>query len=107
MNEQTNIDLNLRLQKDAELLDKLVGKTVVHLCNEWCVERRVFRKFYAINKISSVELEIEPHKAIILNFTDGHLKMFLNLDQFDDYLCKIDDYGSIKEYLLDNGFSAF
>ena len=108
MNEQTNIDTDLRLQNDAELLAKLVGKTVVHLSNEWCAERVKFRKFYSIRRISSVELELEPHKAIVMRFCDESKPiMFLNLDQFDNYFCKIDDYGSIKEYLEDNGFSAF
>ena len=84
MNEQTNIDTDLRLQNDAELLAKLVGKTVVHLSSEWCAERGTFRKFYSIRRISSVELELEPHKAIVMRFCDKSKPiMFLNLDQFD------------------------
>lgn len=95
------------LQHDAELLAKLIGKTIVHLTSEWDEERMTFRKFYDIKEISSVELECEPHRAIILKFTKGNPIMFLNLEQFDEYLCKIDIYGSIREYLEAKGFSAF
>ena len=95
------------LQKDAETLAKLIGKPIVHLTNEWDVNRNVYRKFYDIKEISSVELECEPHKAIILNFTKGNPIMFLNLEQFEEYYCKIDEYGSIQEYLKAMGFSAF
>ena len=94
-------------EKDAETLAKLIGKKVVHLTRAWDEERRVFRKFYDIREISSVELECEPHKAIVLRFTNGDPRTFMNLDQFEDYICKVDDYGSIKEYLKARGFSTF
>ena len=100
-------DPNYTLEKDAETLAKLIGKKVVHLTSKWDEERRTFRKFYDIREISSVELECEPHKAIILRFTNGDPLVFMNLDQFDDYICKVDDYGSIGEYLEAKGFSAF
>ena len=98
---------DLRLQKDAETLAKLIGKKVVHLTSKWDEERRTFRKFYEIREVSGVELECEPHKAIILRFTNGDPLVFMNLDQFDDYICKVDEYGSIREYLEAKGFSAF
>lgn len=94
-------------ERDAETLAKLIGKKVVHLRSAWDEERKTFRKFYEIREISSVELECEPHKAIVLRFTNGDPLMFLNLDQFDDYSCKVDDYGSIKEYLQAKEFSTF
>ena len=94
-------------ERDAETLAKLIGKKVVHLRSTWDEERRTFRKFYEIREISSVELECEPHRAIILRFTNGDPLVFLNLDQFDDYICKVDEYGSIREYLEAKGFSAF
>jgi hypothetical protein len=93
------------LEKDAETLAKLIGKKVIHLTSKWDEERKTFRKFYEIREISSVELECEPHKAIILRFVNGDPLMFMNLDQFDDYSCKVDGYGSIHEYLASNGFS--
>jgi hypothetical protein len=107
MNEQTNIDPDLHLQRDSELLGKLVGKTIIQLKSEWDENRMTFRKFYDIKEISSVELECEPDRAIVLKFTNGDPIVFKNLDQFEDYICKVDDYGSIKEYLKTRGFSTF
>lgn len=95
------------LEKDAETLAKLIGKKIVHLRSAWDEERLTFRKFYDIREISSVELECEPHRAIVLRFSNGDPLVFMNLDQFEDYICKVDDYGSIKEYLKAKGFSAF
>ena len=95
------------LEKDAETLAKLIGKKVVHLRSAWDEERLTFRKFYEIREISGVELECEPHRAIVLRFSNGDPLVFMNLDQFDDYICKVDNYGSIKEYLEARGFSAF
>ena len=94
-------------EKDAEILAKLVGKTVVWETSEWDVNRQVYRTFYDIKAILSVELEYEPHKAVILNFTKGDSTMLLNLEQFDRFSCKIGEYGSIREYLESNGFSLF
>ena len=95
------------LEKDAETLAKLIGKKVVHLRSAWDEERKTFRKFYEIREISSVELECEPHRAIVLRFSNGDPLVFMNLDQFEDYICKVDIYGSIKEYLKARDFSAF
>lgn len=104
----TMTELRARLiEKDSELLAKLVGKTVVRKTSEWDEERRVFREFYDIKGISSVELEFSPHKAVMLNFTHGKSMMILNMGQFDSIVGEIGIYGSIREYLESNGFSLF
>jgi hypothetical protein len=95
------------IEKDAETLAKLIGKKVIHLRSAWDEERKTFRKFYEIREISGVELECEPHRAIVLRFSNGDPLMFLNLDQLEDYSCKVDEYGSIREYLKAKEFSAF
>ena len=94
-------------RRDAETLEKLVGKTVVQLMEQWDEFRKLFRKYYDIKKISSVELEIDPIRCVWLKFSDGTSQSVLNMDQLDKFDCKIGDYGSIREYLEDKGFAAF
>lgn len=92
---------------NVETISKLVGMTVAKWTRAWDHERQLVKEFCDIKKISGVELEIEPRKMVTLKFSDGTKEYMLNLDQFSKYIGKIGDYGSIKEYLEDNEFSAF
>jgi len=97
---------NKDIRKDAEKLSKLIGLTVVSKEECWDETRKMFRKFYSIKGISCVELEIEPRPHIYLKFTDGTGRIICSLGEFEKYTAKIDEYGSILEYLTCVGFST-
>ena len=97
---------NLDIRKDAEKLAKLIGLTVVSKEECWDAPRQRFRKFYSIKEISCVELELDPTPNICLKFSDGTCHIICSLGEFDKYTAKIDEYGSILEYLTCVGFST-
>lgn len=105
----TTIDLDgpVELGHDVEVISKLVGTTVAKWTRAWDEERKLFREFYDIKKISGVELEVTPKKMVVLKFDDGTKDFILNLDQFSKYMGSIGSHGSIYEYLVMKGFSIF
>ena len=103
----TDIEGTIEYGWNVEILSKLVGMTVAKWTRAWDEERKLVRDFCDIKKISSVELEVTPKKMVVLRFSDGTKEYMLNLDQFSKYIGKIGVYGSIKEYLEANEFSAF
>lgn len=101
------MDEPIDLGHDVETLSRLVGTAVAKWTTRWDEERRLFREFYDIKRISGVELETSPRKMVVLKFEDGEKDFILNLDQTSKYIGRIGEYGSIQEYLLDRGFSHF
>lgn len=97
---------NKDIRKDAEKLSKLIGLTVVSKEESWDETRKRFRKFYSIKKISCVELELDPVPNISLGFSDGTGRIICSLGEFEKYTAKIDEYGSILEYLTCVGFTT-
>lgn len=95
------------LGRDVGILSKLPGTTIAKWSRGWDVERRLYKEFYDIKTISSVELEVSPNKMVVVKFMDGTKDIFLNLDQTSKYVGKIGEYGSIHEYLECKGLSIF
>ena len=95
------------VRRDAETLAKLVGLTVAFNSEEWDATRQVYRKLYAVKGISGVELEYDPVPYVILQFLDGTVKRVFSIGEFEKFIGRVDEYGSISEYLSDRGFSLF
>ena len=95
-------------QHDAELLVKLVGLTVVEVVSDGDNGSNFpSRKLYAIERITGMELRFDPYPCIVVHFDKGNHERFLTVSELSDKLtCKVGDYGSIGEYLRDNGFHA-
>lgn len=89
------------LRRHAVALSKLVGTTITVLKEKWDGERARFRKFYVSKKITAVELEIEPVRAVTIRFSDGTSETFFSMGEFDSLIGEIGEFGSIFEYLAD------
>ena len=94
-------DTKFQMHKHAVALSKLVGTTITILKEKWDEERARFRKFYVSKKITAVELEIEPVRAVTIRFSDGTSESLFSMGEFDSLIGEIGEFGSIFEYLAD------
>ena len=103
------------LLKDCEILSKLIGNvvTLTSFQTRYNGKSMNYSKIFAIKRIKGIEIELingqeysnAKDKRILMKFDDGDSIYILNFDDLDRIIGKMGNYGSIREYLEDNGFS--
>lgn len=93
-------------ERDIRILSRLIGTTICRRREEWDTTRQLYATFYETMKIQRAVLEISPVRHVKIEFDSSTSPaIFSTLDDFDSLIGKVEQYGSIKEMLVSEGFS--
>lgn len=94
-------------ERDIQILSRLIGAVVCRKRTEWDTQRQLQSIFYETMAIRKAKLEIHPTHHVKLEFAEKDLStsIYTTLDDFDSLIGKVEQYGSIKEMLVSEGFS--
>ena len=97
----------LKYERDIQTLSRLIGTTICRRRAEWDTTRQLYATFYETMKIQRAVLEISPVRHVKIEFDSSTSSpaIFSTLDDFDSLIGKVEQYGSIKEMLISEGFS--